>query len=74
MAYYRVHLVKHDTQLVGTKYFVCDADEDALNRAKAIVTNELGAEVWDGARLIGVIPRGATPERRSAPTRVRFVS
>lgn len=68
IAYYRVHLVDHDNQLVGTKYVVCDTDEDALDRVKAMVTSKLDAEVWDGARVIGVVScRRVTSENAPHP-------
>lgn len=53
--YYRIWLLNSEGCIVGARYACRDRDEEALAAATAIVTAEIGAEVWDGNRLVGSV-------------------
>lgn len=58
MAYYRIFIFNRKNHFADIDLVDCDTDDEALVLAAKRVTDHLGAEVWDCARIVGtLLPR-----------------
>lgn len=55
MLEYRVYLIGHDGHIQAAEELVCHSDEDACEKARAILTDCPMVEVWSGSRRVAVV-------------------
>jgi hypothetical protein len=62
MADYRCYLVNSLDQIQSATNLQCEEDSEAMLQAGAIAQSQsLTVEIWNGARLVGRVPRVETP-------------
>lgn len=60
MADYRCYLVNSLDQIQSATELQCQEDSQAMLQAGALAeAQSLTVEIWNGARLVGRVPRGA---------------
>ena len=61
MADYRCYLVNSLDQIQSATALECAEDSEAMLQAVALAQSQsLTVEIWNGARLVGRVPRAAT--------------
>jgi len=61
MADYRCYLVNSLDQIQSATELQCAEDSEAMLQAGTLAeAQSLTVEIWNGARLVGRLPRGAT--------------
>jgi hypothetical protein len=61
MSWYRAYFLNANRRISDVEEFASVSDEQALDRARALLTNRgpfLGVELWQGARPIYLHPQG----------------
>jgi hypothetical protein len=62
MADYRCYLVNNLDQIQSATDLECAEDSEAMLQAGVLAQSQsLTVEIWNGARLVGRVPRAATP-------------
>ena len=62
MADYRCYLVNSLDQIQSATALECAEDSEAMLQAGALAESQsLTVEIWNGARLVGRVPRVETP-------------
>ena len=62
MADYRCYLVNNLDQIQSATNLECAEDSEAMLQAGVLAQSQsLTVEIWNGARLVGRVPRAATP-------------
>lgn len=62
MADYRCYLVNNLHQIQSATDLECAEDSEAMLQAGVLAQSQsLTVEIWNGARLVGRVPRAATP-------------
>ena len=62
MAIYRCYLVNNLDQIQSATNLQCVEDSEAMLQAGALAESQsLTVEIWNGARLVGRLPRGGMP-------------
>ena len=62
MADYRCYLVNTLDQIQSATDLECAEDSEAMLQAGVLAQSQsLTVEIWNGARLVGRVPRAATP-------------
>jgi hypothetical protein len=63
MADYRCYFVNHLDQIQAAQSLECSEDSEALLQAGLLAQSQsLIVEIWNGARLVGRLPRTAAAE------------
>jgi len=61
MADYRCYLVNNLDQIQSATELQCEEDSEAMRQAGALAqAQSLIVEIWNGARLVGRLPRAET--------------
>jgi len=64
MADYRCYFVNSLDEIQGAESFDCTEDAEALLRAgRLAAAQSLDLEIWNGARLVGRLPRARAPQQ-----------
>jgi len=61
MTEHRIYLIGESGRIVGVDDSAHLIEEDAFARAKALILNHIGAEVWRGADCIAKFSRDGEP-------------
>jgi hypothetical protein len=62
MADYRCYLVNSLDQIQSATALECAEDSEAMLQAGALARSQsLTVEIWNGARLVGRVPKAETP-------------
>jgi len=72
MAFYRLISLSDDGGAVEARGAEFTADQDALDAASSLLQEHCGVEIWNGARFVGLLPRGRVAAASPDPDAVNF--